>query len=132
MDYSGISGYTSYIQAKKSFVDSRISSITTDIGTNERNQAFITAILQSLYVSIQKTNYTGLIRTGLTAYNFTTADLEELNSFRREGIYNNKFITKTSSLYQEMKKEIEAYRQPRIEMTADIIGLLQATDARVE
>jgi hypothetical protein len=131
--YSGISGYRDYITAKLDLVEGRINQLTNEIGTNERDFAFINAMLQDIYVSIQKSNFVGLIRsTGLSAYNFTTEDFEELSSFRREGVYNNKFITKASDLYQAIKTDIEAYREPRIEMTADVIGILQAADARVE
>jgi hypothetical protein len=132
-NYSGISGYRDYMTAKKTVLDTQIAAIENAIGVLERDFAFINKMLQDVYASIRKDAYVGLIRaSGLEAYNFDTEDFEELKGFRREGIYENKFITKPSVLYQEMKKEIEAVRQPRIEMTADIIGLLQAVEARVE
>lgn len=90
-------------------------------------------MLEGIYQSIEKDKYATLIRaSGLEAYNFTTEDFEELKGFRREGLYDNKFIVKASELYKEMKKEIESVRQPRIEINADIVGLLQAVEARVE
>ena len=90
-------------------------------------------MLKGIYQAIEKDQYVTLIRpTGLEAYNFTADDFKELKGFRREGLYDNKFIVKASDLYKEMKKEIESLRQPRIEISADIIGLLQAVEARVE
>jgi hypothetical protein len=131
--YSGISGYKDYITAKKTVLDAQLTAIENAIGVLERDFAFINKMLQAVYASIKKDVYAGLIRaSGLEAYNFGAEDFEELKGFRREGVYENKFITKPSVLYQEMKKEIEAFLQPRIEMTADIIGLLQAVEARVE
>jgi hypothetical protein len=55
-----------------------------------------------------------------------------LNGFRREGLYDNKFITKASELFFAMKEEINSLKQPRVEVSANIIGLLQTTEARSE
>jgi hypothetical protein len=47
-------------------------------------------------------------------------------------LYENRFISKPSELFLEMQKDIVSRRIPRVEITADIIGLLQTTEARTE
>lgn len=114
-------------------LNAQLTAVQNAIGTLERDFAFINAMLQGIYQALKKNTYTSLIRaTGLTAYNFNADDFKELKGFRREGLYENKFITKASDLYKEMQNEIASVRQPRIELNIDIVGLLQAVEARVE
>ena len=131
--YSGIQGYIDYTQAKQAVLTTQLNAIKNQIGVLERDFAFINKMLEGIYQSIEKDKYAPLINSsGLESYNFVTTDFEELKGFRREGLYDNKFIVKASDLYKAMKKEIESVRQPRIEISADIVGLLQAVEARVE
>lgn len=88
---------------------------------------------------IRKQNFTDLLVdtqgnpiTNFTGYDFEEEDFIELNGFRREGLYQNRFITKPSELYLQIKQEIESVRQPRVEVSANIIGILQAMDTRVD
>jgi hypothetical protein len=90
-------------------------------------------LLAQFYVAIEKDKFTALFNNpDLTSYNFTQANLQELNGFRREGLYENKFITKASTLFVEMKNEINSLKQPRVEVSANVIGILQASEARAE
>ena len=85
------------------------------------------------WIDIDKKQFaTSILSSTLTRYNFTSADLTELQAFRREGLYENRFITKPSELFLEMQKDIIPKRIPRVEIKADIIGLLQTTEARSE
>jgi hypothetical protein len=88
--------------------------------------------LQDIYKDIQKQNLSIWLGTDeyFKQFDFTEADFKELNGFRREGIYENKFITRPSELFKQMKAEIVTLRQPRVEVSANIIGILQAMDAR--
>lgn len=134
ISYSGIAGYENYILAKKAKLDAELATLESELNTLQGHFNFINLILADLYADIKKDTFNNLpgLNANFDAYVFTADDFVELNGFRREGIYENKFITKASDLYLQMKQEIVAYRQPRVEVTADIIGLLQANEARVE
>jgi hypothetical protein len=94
---------------------------------------FINNLLQQIYTSIKKDQFVALFNNSdLSSYNFTVDNFNELNGFRREGVYENKFITKASDLFLAMKEEINSLKQPRVEVSANIIGILQTTEARTE
>lgn len=132
--YSGITGYNNYILAKKAKLDAEIAAVDSSLDTLQEHFDFINLILQDLYSKIKKDTFNTLpgLNSSFNGSVFTADDFTELNGFRREGIYENKFITRASDLYLQLKEEIVSYRQPRVEVTADIIGLLQANEARVE
>lgn len=130
--YSGVQGYIDYITAKKAKLDAEITSVNNSLATLQEDFDFINGILQQLYAGLKKDNFNTLLNSNFDNYVFETEDFNELNGFRREGIYENKFIAKASELYLQLKEEIVAYRQPRVEVTADIIGILQTAEAKAE
>lgn len=130
--YSGVQGYIDYITAKKNKLDAQVAAVNTSLATLQEDFDFINGILQQLYTGMKKDNYNTLLNSNFDNYLFEEQDFVELNGFRREGIYENKFIAKSSELYLQLKEEIVSYRQPRVEVTADIVGLLQTADARAE
>jgi hypothetical protein len=82
---------------------------------------------------LQKDQFAALFNNNdLSAFNFDENDFKELNGFRREGLYDNKFIAKASDLFLAMKEEIDSLKQPRVEVSANIIGILQTTEAKAE
>lgn len=125
-------GYIDYIEAKKVKLDIEVAAVNTSLATLQEDFDFINGILQQLYTGMKKDNYNTLLNANFDNYLFETEDFVELSGFRREGIYENKFITKASELYLQLKEEIVDYRQPRVEVSADMIGLLQTIDARPE
>lgn len=133
VSYSGTTGYENYVKAKQAKVDTEINSIEIVLNQLQKDFDSINALLQTFYIAIKKQNFIGLFNnTDLTSYNFNTQDFQELAGFRREGVYENKFIAKASDLFQAMKEEINALKQPRVEVSANIIGLLQTTETRSE
>jgi hypothetical protein len=130
--YSGVQGYADYITAKKAKLDAEINSVNNSLATLQEDFDFINGILQQLYAGMKKDNFNTLLNSNFNNYVFETEDFNELNGFRREGIYENKFIAKASELYLQLKEEIVSYRQPRVEVTADIIGILQTAEAKAE
>lgn len=130
--YTGVAGYINYIEAKKVKLDAEVASINSSLATLQEDFDFINGVLQQLYAGIKKDNYNTLLNSNFDNYVFEEEDFVELGGFRREGIYENKFITKASDLYLQLKEEIIEYRQPRVEVSADMIGLLQTVDARPE
>lgn len=104
-----------------------------EVGALEDDLLSIQSRLEEDWADIAKTEFgEHFFAADLSRYNFTSADLTELQAFRREGVYENRFITKPSELFLEMQKEIVSKRIPRVEIRADIIGLLQTTEARTE
>jgi hypothetical protein len=133
VSYSGIEGYEDYVNAKNTKINSELNSINDSLSDLQEDFDFINDFLQTVYLSIRKNNFVALFNNeDLDSYNFTTEDFEELAGFRREGVYENKFIVKASDLFKAMKQEIDAVKQPRVEVSANIIGLLQALEARSE
>jgi hypothetical protein len=131
--YSGQLGYENYLTVK--YEDSAIAfeNKKTEIAVLNNALLQIQNRFEIDWADIDKTKFsTAILSPNLSRYNFTSADLEELQAFRREGVYANRFITKTSDLFLEMQKEIISRRIPRVEIRADIIGLLQTTEARSE
>jgi hypothetical protein len=131
--YSGPLGYENYLTAKYEDILAAFDSKKNEITVLNNALLQIQNRFQIDWADIDKTTFaTAILSPNLNRYNFTTADLTELQAFRREGVYENRFITKPSELFLEMQKEIISKRIPHVEITADIIGLLQTTEARTE
>ena len=138
-NYQGISGYKAYSEKNLRQFENKVNALKKVESLWNQYIIWIQYYLQDLYILIRKENFTDLFvdnsgnpLTNFQGYDFAEEDFIELNGFRREGLYENKFITKPSELFLEMKKEIESLRQPRVEVSANIIGILQAMDTRVD
>jgi hypothetical protein len=97
----------------------------------------IQVILVGLWAQIKKDDYVDYLNKQgsvniSTAYNFIGANFEELNSFRREGIFQNKFITKQTDLLVAMKEDLLARNEPVVTCTMSTVGILQTTDAQAD
>jgi hypothetical protein len=137
--YQGIAGYKEYANDNFRNFENKVKSLDRTESLWNQYLTWISYYLQDIYLLIRKQNFTSLlvnnegeVITNFEGYNFAQQDFVELNGFRREGIYENKFIAKPSELYQAMKTEIESLRSPRVEVSANIIGILQAMDTRVD